>query len=148
MFCVHLVMDQPQIGASGVVVLGPQSTYRGRGEIGGVYLSSQLEHKPQLCLWWKIDWKGKRVHPLPWPGWADFAIMMEYMPESGHCHSVCSLWHGPSITYKITPCWVTLLQQPGGAPCWDTPRVFGLIVCRSSFQAFHKLFSSFYGRHP
>jgi hypothetical protein len=23
------------------------------------------------------------------PGWADFTIMMECMPESGHCHSSC-----------------------------------------------------------
>jgi hypothetical protein len=26
-----------------------QSTYRGRVEIGGVYLPSQLERSPQLC---------------------------------------------------------------------------------------------------
>ncbi len=26
-----------------------QSTYRGRVQIGGVYLTSQLEHTPQLC---------------------------------------------------------------------------------------------------
>ncbi len=25
-------------------------TYRGRGEIGGVYLPAQLERTPQLCL--------------------------------------------------------------------------------------------------
>jgi hypothetical protein len=41
----------------------PQSTYRGRGEIKGVYLPSQLEIRgvclpsqlertPKLCLWW------------------------------------------------------------------------------------------------
>ncbi len=35
----------------------PQSTYRGRREIGEVYLSSQLEHTPLLCLWWQIEWK-------------------------------------------------------------------------------------------
>jgi hypothetical protein len=31
------------------IALGPQSIYRGRVEIGGVYLPSQLEHTPQLC---------------------------------------------------------------------------------------------------
>jgi hypothetical protein len=30
----------------------PQSTYRGRGEIGRVYLPSQLERTLQLCTWW------------------------------------------------------------------------------------------------
>jgi hypothetical protein len=33
-----------------VLEVGPQSTYRGRGEIGGVYMPSQLEFTPQLCL--------------------------------------------------------------------------------------------------
>ncbi len=28
------------------------------------------------------------LHPPPSPGWAVFSIMMEYTPESGHCHSV------------------------------------------------------------
>ncbi len=31
---------------------GPQSTHRGRVEIGGVYLPSQLERTSQLCTWW------------------------------------------------------------------------------------------------
>jgi hypothetical protein len=31
------------------------------------------------------------VHPLPSPGWANFSITMECTPESGHCHSVCTL---------------------------------------------------------
>jgi hypothetical protein len=59
-FCVHLIIDQPQTGASGVV-----------------------------C-------QGRR--------------------------------HGPSIKYKITPCWVTILQPPGGPPCWTSPLAFGLIA--------------------
>jgi hypothetical protein len=28
----------------------------------------------------------------PSPGRADFSIMIEYTPESGHCHSVCILF--------------------------------------------------------
>jgi hypothetical protein len=55
-FCVHLVLDLPQTGASGVV-----------------------RH-------------GRR--------------------------------HGPSITYKITPCWVLFSSQPGGPPCWTSPLAF------------------------
>jgi hypothetical protein len=31
--------------------------------------------------------KGGGVHPPPSPDWADFTIMMECTPESGHCHS-------------------------------------------------------------
>jgi len=32
------------------------------------------------------------VHPPPLStGWADLTIMMECTPESGHCHSVCSV---------------------------------------------------------
>jgi hypothetical protein len=35
----------------------------------------------------------------------------------------------PSITYKITPCWITLLQptQAGRQPCWASPLTFCLI---------------------
>jgi hypothetical protein len=34
--------------------------------------------------------KGKEGPRMPSssPGWADFTIMMECMPEKGHCHSV------------------------------------------------------------
>ncbi len=60
----------------GMCWLWPQSTYRGRVEIGGVYLPSQ--RIPQLCT--------------PSPGWANFNIMMECTPDSGNCHSVCTLW--------------------------------------------------------
>ncbi len=40
----------------------PQSTYRGRGEIGGMYLPSQLERTQQLCSWWS---KGGGRAPQP-----------------------------------------------------------------------------------
>ncbi len=36
--------------------------------------------------------------------------------------------NGPSITYKITPCWVTLLQQARGTPCWASPLALSLNV--------------------
>ncbi len=34
-------------------------------------------------------WEG--VHPPASPGWADFTIMTEYTPESGHFHFVYSV---------------------------------------------------------
>jgi hypothetical protein len=36
--------------------------------------------------------KGGGSTPQPSPDWANFSIMMECTPESGHCHSVCTLW--------------------------------------------------------
>jgi hypothetical protein len=68
-----------------------QSTYRGRGEIGGVYLPSQLERTTATLLVMVDRVKGGGRAPPPSPGWADFTIMMECTPESSHCHSVCTL---------------------------------------------------------
>ncbi len=53
----------------------PQSTYRSRG-----------------ALYVMVDTvKGIGVHPPPSPDWADFTIMMECTPESGHCQPVYSV---------------------------------------------------------
>jgi hypothetical protein len=41
------------------------STYWGRGEIGEVYMPSQLERTPQLGSWWYIKWKRESVQPAP-----------------------------------------------------------------------------------
>jgi hypothetical protein len=35
---------------------------------------------------------GRTPPTTPTPGWANFSIMMECTPESGHCPSVCTLW--------------------------------------------------------
>jgi hypothetical protein len=35
-------------------------------------------------------WEG--VYPAPSSAWANFSIMIECTPESGCCHSVCTLW--------------------------------------------------------
>jgi hypothetical protein len=35
--------------------------------------------------------KGGGVHPPASPGWAGFTILLACTPESGHCHSVCTL---------------------------------------------------------
>ncbi len=61
-----------------------QSAYRGRGEIGGVYLPSQLERILQLCSRW---WKGVDVHPPPppSPAWADFTQKVAIA-------TLCTLW--------------------------------------------------------
>ncbi len=32
------------------------------------------------------------MHPPHSPGWANFSILMKCTPESGRCHSVCTLW--------------------------------------------------------
>jgi hypothetical protein len=34
---------------------------------------------------------GERAHAHS-ADWADLSIMMKYTPESGHCHSLCTLW--------------------------------------------------------
>ncbi len=72
----------------------PQNTFRGRVKIGGVNLPSQLERTPQLVCDGRYSKRGWACtpRPEPSPGWAGFSIMMEYMPKSGHCHSVCTLW--------------------------------------------------------
>ncbi len=36
--------------------------------------------------------EGGRAPP-PSPAWADLTLMIECTPESGHCHSVCTLWY-------------------------------------------------------
>ncbi len=76
-------------------VFQPQSTYRGRVEMWGVYLPSQLERTPCTTLYVIVDRVkgGGRITPHPSPGWADFSIMMECTPKSGNCHSVCTLWY-------------------------------------------------------
>ncbi len=35
----------------------------------------------------RVKGVGCAVHPLPSPGWAEFTVMMECRPESGHCQS-------------------------------------------------------------
>ncbi len=37
-------------------------------------------------------WSCSVHRPPPSPAWANFTLMMECTPESGRCHSVCTLW--------------------------------------------------------
>jgi hypothetical protein len=76
---------RPGGGGGGMCWLWPQITYRGRVEIGGVYLPSQ--RIPQLCT--------------PSPGWANFSIMMECTPDSGNCHSACVYSLGVTVNLWI-----------------------------------------------
>ncbi len=68
----------------------PQSTYRGREEIGECMCLSAGAYTTTLLVMVNRAKGGGRAHP-PLPGWADFTIMMECVPKSGHCHSVCTL---------------------------------------------------------
>jgi hypothetical protein len=65
---------------------------KGRGEIGGVHLPSQLvQHNFLLVMVDRV--KGELAY-IPRPhqaAWAEFTIMMECTPESGHCQSICNL---------------------------------------------------------
>ncbi len=47
-------------------------------------------------------------------------------PDRGKCVRQGSR-HGPSIMYKITPCWSLSSSQPGGPPFRASPLAFGLI---------------------
>ncbi len=62
--------------------------------MGGVYLPSQLERIPTLYMMVDMVKGGGRAPPLS-PACADFILMMECTPESGHCHSVYSV----AVTY-------------------------------------------------
>jgi hypothetical protein len=56
-----------------------QSTYRGRGEIGGVHIPSKLERTLQLCVIVDIIKEGWCAPP-PSPAWDDFTLLMKCTP--------------------------------------------------------------------
>ncbi len=64
----------------------------GRGEMGGGGVSalSARAYTPTLYMMVDIVKGGGRSPPLS-PAFADFTLMMERTPESGHCHSVYSV---------------------------------------------------------
>ncbi len=76
---------------------GPQRTFRGRVEIGLMYMPSQLERTPQTLS-----------QPHQWLG--NFSIMMECTPEIGNCHYV--LW-----TVSVFCTCFTLIN---GAEAWSS----------------------------
>ncbi len=67
-----------------------QSTYRGRDEIGASVSALERTYTATLYLMVTIV-KGGRRAPPPSPAWVDFSTMMQCTPESGRCHSVCTL---------------------------------------------------------
>ncbi len=72
---------------------GPQSPYRGIGEIGGVYLPSARAYTTSLYVMVTGVKGGGHAPPSP-PARADFSITMECTPEIGNCHSAWALWCG------------------------------------------------------
>ncbi len=81
------------LGGDGKSVDGLQHRgEKGRGEIGGLDLTSQLKRTYTSTLLVIVDGvKGRRHTPPGSPGWAEFTIMMECTSESGHCQSICTL---------------------------------------------------------
>ncbi len=51
------------------------------------------------------------AHPLPSPGWADFSIMIKCTSESGHCHSVYTLWLGTFYSLGVRLDWKTAKKR-------------------------------------
>jgi hypothetical protein len=76
----YFLHDQFSVEWGGGGQSKPQNTYRGRVEIGGVYLPSKLESgEYPTTLYVMVDIvKGGGRAPPPSPGWADFSIMMEW----------------------------------------------------------------------
>jgi hypothetical protein len=57
----------------------------------------QLSHAaPKLSH--AAPWVKRGLHPPSSPIRADFTITVECMPESNHCHSVCTLCAGPLLS--------------------------------------------------
>jgi hypothetical protein len=64
----------------------------GRDEIGGVSSVSAHSAGAYTATVYVLVTKVKGGGRAPSPAWSNFSIMMECMPESGRCHSVCTLW--------------------------------------------------------
>ncbi len=92
----------------------PQSTYRGRDEIGEAYLPSQLERTLQLCTWWWLEWKGVGVHPhtpqrgLIFPSWwnvlAQLSLRKRTWEHVLHCDGSIKVLAIPTVWAKMLSC--------------------------------------------
>ncbi len=84
--------------------------YRDRVEIGLVSAHAAGAYTTILCVMIDIVKEGGRAPPtLTSLGW--FSIMMWCTPESGHCHSVCTLWSEMSACmYVEVDCNVHVVQ--------------------------------------
>ncbi len=60
--------------------------------------------------------RGVGVHLPPSPAWAYCFIMMECTPESGRCHSMCTLWRYLTIHIYL------VLQEAAQGARWRNPR--------------------------
>jgi hypothetical protein len=56
--------------------------------------------------------RGRAGFPHHSPGWAEFTIMMEFTPESGHCQSIC-LWFQQSAEAQISLVSRLQVMPPG-----------------------------------
>ncbi len=76
--------------------------YLGKGSTHRVHTGVEQKQGECICpLSWSVHHnfvrdgrhskRGWSCTPPPSPAWADFSIMMECKPESGHCHSVYSV---------------------------------------------------------
>jgi hypothetical protein len=79
---------------------GANSTYRGRGEIGGAALLAGAHTTTLLVMVDTVKGWGRAISYTFTRGCVDLTIMMECTPESGHCHSVyCVVWR--AVVLKI-----------------------------------------------
>ncbi len=53
---------------------------------------------------------GVHPSPPPPPAWAYFSIMMEWTPESSHCHSGCTLWTEP-VLFSLSHQWLAMYER-------------------------------------
>ncbi len=96
------------------VLCGPDHRKEKDGrEIGGVYLPSHLGRTPQLCSWWKIEWKGGGCEPptLTRLGWI-------YHHDEMHARKwplpVYSTLSSVFLIAKCSPCFPCLKNGDSG----------------------------------
>ncbi len=77
-------------------MVAPQGTYRGRAEIGECIrpLSWSVHHNFVLVRDGRYSKRGFGRAARPSQGWANFSIVIECTPESGHCLSLYNLGRG------------------------------------------------------
>jgi hypothetical protein len=85
----------------------PQSTYRGRVEIGECIcpLSWSVHHN--LVSNDRYSERGWAYTTTLSPGWPNYSIMMECTPKNGNFHSVCTLW------WSLLPSMLLLMSNEG-----------------------------------
>jgi hypothetical protein len=104
-----------------------QSTYIGRDEIA-ICPHNWSVHCNFVCDG-KCSERGWACPSPPSPAWANFSIMMECMPESNRCHSVCTLrecWVRETKTWEMRQIWADDRKTDPGPELGETDRLFSL----------------------